>query len=91
MSAFAGNSTMDVRLDMVMGPLMHDFFFVVLVVNFGPLPKNSGPNLMSFKFLIGGTLGPSNESDPSVRKSWIRHWSDQVTKGHDEQKREVIA
>ena len=28
---------------------------------------------MSFQLLVGGTLGPPT-SDPSLRKSWLRHW-----------------
>ena len=46
-----------------MGPLSLIFFVICyllffLVCDFGPLPKNSGPNLMSFQFWVGVTLGP---------------------------------
>ena len=46
-----------------MGPLSLRFFcyflFVIFLVrDFGPLTKNSGPNPMSFQFLVGVTLGP---------------------------------
>ena len=34
------------------GPSKHIFF----LFEFGPLPKNSGPNPMSFQFLTGGKL-----------------------------------
>ena len=42
-----------------MGPLSLIFLLFVffLVCDFGPLPKNSGPNPMSFQFLVGVTLG----------------------------------
>ena len=47
-----------------MGPLcliffMFYFYSFFLVRDFGPLPKNSGPNPMSFQFLVRVTLGPS--------------------------------
>ena len=42
------------------GPLKHEIFiyflFLFLNVNLGPLPKNCGPNPMSFQFLTGGRL-----------------------------------
>ena len=46
-----------------MGPLSLIFFAICyllffLVRDFGSLPKNSGPNPMSFQFLVGVTLGP---------------------------------
>ena len=34
------------------------FIFLFLVRQIGPLPKDSGPNPMSFQFFGGGTLGP---------------------------------
>ena len=45
-----------------MGPLSVIFFVIFyfyffLVRDFGPLPKNSGQNPMSFYFLVGGYLG----------------------------------
>ena len=46
-----------------MGPNLRHFF---LVRDFGPLPKNSGPNKKSFQFLVGVTLGP--------RESWPLPW-----------------
>ena len=41
--------------------------FIFLVCDFGPLPKNSGPNPMSFQFWLGVTLGP-HESWPPLGK-----------------------
>ena len=42
------------------GPPKHGIFilflFLFLNVNLGPLPKNRGPNPMSFQFLTGGRL-----------------------------------
>ena len=63
-----------------MGPLSLMFFFCYfvflffLVCDFGPLPKNSGPNPMSFQFLVGVTLGPPMKDDLPLGKSWLRHW-----------------
>ena len=36
------------------GPLKHNIFILFLNANLGPIPKNSGPNPMSFQFLTGG-------------------------------------
>ena len=52
-----------------MGPLSLIFFelfnfYFILVCVFGPLPKNSGPNPMSFQFLVGVTLGPHESWPP---------------------------
>ena len=60
------------------GPQKVTFFFLLysfsfLVRHIGPLIKNSGPNPMSFQFLVEGTLGPPCTSDPYLRKSWLRH------------------
>ena len=43
-----------------MGPLSLIFCVIfILVCDFAPPPlKNSGPNPMSFQFLVGVTLGP---------------------------------
>ena len=41
-----------------MGPLSPIFFYLFLVRDFGPPPKNSEPNPRSFPFLVGITLGP---------------------------------
>ena len=40
------------------GPPKHNIFVLFLFLNLylGPLPKNSGPNPMSFQFLTGGRL-----------------------------------
>ena len=62
-------------LKLEMGPLSSkvppkSVFF--LVRDFGPLSKNSGPNPMSFQFLVGFALGP-HESFPPLGKSWLRH------------------
>ena len=54
-----------------MGPLVWYFcyllFLFFLVRDFGPIPKNSEPNPMSFQFLVGLTLGP-HESWPPLGK-----------------------
>ena len=45
-----------------MDPLSLIFLLFLLLFfiarDFGPLPKNSEPNPMSFQFLVGVTLGP---------------------------------
>ena len=58
------------------GPLRSDIFVILyffLVCDFAPLPKkNSGPNPMSFQFLVGLPWG-SHEDGLSIRKSWLGH------------------
>ena len=53
-----------------MGPVPKSDIFVIcyllffLVCDFGPLPKNSGPNPMSFPFMVWVTLGPHERWPP---------------------------
>ena len=61
-----------------MGPLSLIFFVICyllffIVRDFGPLTKNSGPNPMSFQFLVGVTLGPPWKLASPLGKSRLRH------------------
>ena len=50
------------------GPPKHDIFYV----NFGPFPKNCGPNSMSFQFLTGGHVDTGFTFAPLTSKLWQR-------------------
>ena len=52
---------------------MFCYLYFFLVCDFGPLPKNSVPNPMTFQFLVVVTLGPPWKLATPLGKSWLRH------------------
>ena len=50
------------------------FYLFILNFKFGAPPKNEWTIFDEFSVFDTGYLGPPESSDPSVRKSWIRHY-----------------